>query len=52
MKYFLTTILIIAGFAGNSQSRPVAVLTLGTFHFNFPNLDAKKIDKGDQIDVG
>jgi len=27
------------------------VLTLGTFHFNFPNLDLKKIDKADQIDV-
>ena len=43
--------MIITGFAGNSQSRPVEVLTLGTFHFNFPNLDAKKIDKEDQIDV-
>jgi len=29
----------------------VQVLTLGTFHFNFPNLDAKTIDQKDQIDV-
>lgn len=27
------------------------VLTLGTFHFNFPNLDVAKIDDNDQIDV-
>lgn len=29
----------------------VKVMTLGTFHFNFPNLDLVKIEKGDQIDV-
>jgi Family of unknown function (DUF5694) len=51
MKYFLTIILIITGFAGNAQTRPVEVLTLGTFHFSFPNLDVKKIDREDQIDV-
>lgn len=27
------------------------VLTLGTFHFNFPNRDVAKINKDDQIDV-
>ena len=27
------------------------VLTLGTFHFSFPNLDVRKIEAGDQIDV-
>jgi len=27
------------------------VLTLGSFHFNFPNLDIAKTDKNDQIDV-
>jgi len=27
------------------------VLTLGTFHFNFPNLDVAKTHKNDQIDV-
>ncbi|MBN1939499.1 MAG: hypothetical protein JW843_07930 [Candidatus Aminicenantes bacterium] len=26
-------------------------MTLGTFHFSFPNLDQVKIEKGDQIDV-
>ncbi len=29
----------------------VPVITLGTFHFSFPNLDDIKIDKNDQIDV-
>lgn len=29
----------------------VSVVTLGTFHFNYPNLDDVKIDKNDQIDV-
>ncbi len=32
-------------------SNKVPVITLGTFHFSFPNLDVKKIDKSDQIDV-
>lgn len=30
---------------------PIKVLTLGSFHFKFPNLDAVKTDKDDQIDV-
>lgn len=29
----------------------IEVMTLGVFHFNFPNRDVKKIDKKDQIDV-
>lgn len=29
----------------------IKVLTLGTFHFNFPNLDVAKTDKKDQIDI-
>lgn len=38
---------------GNSltTSGEIEVLTLGVFHFNFPNLDAKKYDKEEQIDV-
>ncbi len=36
----------------SAQTRnKVPVITLGTFHFSFPNLDNKKIDKKDQIDV-
>ena len=29
----------------------IKVLTLGTFHFAFPNLDVEKVDKQNQIDV-
>ncbi len=32
-------------------TQKVPVITLGTFHFAFPNLDNKKIEKNDQIDV-
>jgi len=31
--------------------RRIKVLTLGTFHFAFPNLDVVKVDKENQIDV-
>lgn len=29
----------------------VKVMTVGTFHFNFPNLDVQKTDESDKIDV-
>ena len=29
----------------------IPVLTLGTFHFNFPNLDRVQVAESDQIDV-
>ncbi len=35
----------------NSESDKITVLTLGCFHFNFPNLDVEKIEESDQIDV-
>lgn len=34
----------------NTQKK-IQVLTLGTFHFNFPNLDVAKTDDEDKIDV-
>lgn len=34
-----------------SNIEQTKVLTLGTFHFKFPNLDVAKIDDDDQIDV-
>ena len=37
--------------AAFSQISAQSVLTLGTFHFDFPNLDAVRIDESDQIDV-
>lgn len=33
------------------SSEKVKVMTLGVFHFNFPNLDVQKIDDKDKIDV-
>ena len=49
-----TSILLLVfsfylSFTINAQD--IKVLTLGTFHFDFPNLDIKKIESGDQIDV-
>ena len=41
------TILIIA----NIYSQEIEVMTLGTFHFAFPNQDIVKIDDNKQIDV-
>ena len=34
-----------------AQTQKIEVLTLGTFHFNFPNLDEVKTEKSNQIDV-
>ena len=34
-----------------AQSSKTDVMTLGTFHFNFPNLDVAQTSKNDQIDV-
>ena len=35
----------------SNKVKQTKVLTLGTFHFNFPNLDVVKTDVDDQIDV-
>lgn len=32
-------------------SKPTEVMTLGTFHFTFPNFDVEKTEEEDQIDV-
>lgn len=37
--------------AQNSIQSPVPVLTLGTFHFDFPNLDRIQYDSSKVIDV-
>ena len=51
MKYLFTFIFgLIFSFAFG-QSQKTKVLTLGTFHFAFQNLDVKKIARTDQIDV-
>ena len=35
----------------HSNTEQIQVLTLGTFHFSFPNLDVEKTEDDDQIDV-
>lgn len=47
--YMLPLFLILNSVTINAQE--VEVLTLGTFHFNFPNRDVSKIEIEDQIDV-
>jgi hypothetical protein len=51
MKTILTIILTLLSAVMFAQSTKTQVMTLGTFHFNFPNLDVKTVDKKDQIDV-
>jgi hypothetical protein len=51
MKSSLTLILAFSFSIAFGQPKKTEVLTLGTFHFNFPNLDIKKIAASDQIDV-
>lgn len=51
MKIFFTIGLAFLFFPAKAQSSLPEVMTLGTFHFNFPNLDVNRVDKNDQIDV-
>ncbi|MCL2683011.1 MAG: DUF5694 domain-containing protein [Bacteroidales bacterium] len=51
---FLLILALIFGVAftsDNAKLKTPEVLTLGVFHFNFPNLDVVQIAKEDQIDV-
>jgi len=52
MKTTLATVLICLPLLLAAQTTDkVLVVTLGTFHFDFPNLDVNRIEKSDQIDV-
>ena len=51
MKAILAIILTIFFSGVNAQPSKTEVMTLGTFHFNFPNLDVAQISKNNQIDV-
>ena len=53
MKFRLTIILIllIASSAIGQSKKQIEVLTLGSFHFDFPNLDVIKTGTDDKIDV-
>lgn len=51
MKHLLIIIWLVFLQVSISNSQEIKVLTLGTFHFAFPNLDVEKIDAENQIDV-
>lgn len=51
MKSSLTLIFAISLLFTSGQTPKTSVLTLGTFHFEFRNLDVNKIALSDQIDV-
>jgi len=52
MKTILAFVLCCSPLLLTAQTAgKVSVVTLGTFHFDFPNLDVNRIEKGDQIDV-
>lgn len=51
MKLSLTLILALSISIAFGQPKKTEVLTLGTFHFNFLNLDVSKITASDQSDV-
>lgn len=54
MKRTLIFCLLLLNLAVKAQEtnyQPIEVLTLGVFHFNFPNLDVEKTEESDKIDV-
>ncbi len=51
MKRFLLILIFAFLFTHNLLSQEVQVMTLGTFHFDFPNRDIIKVDDSNQIDV-
>lgn len=51
MRIYYIIALLLLWSLSTVEAQKVEVLTLGTFHFNFPNLDVKKTDSEDQIDV-
>lgn len=55
MKAITLLALFLATFVANAQpvadTSKVPVMTLGTFHFAYPNLDVIKVEKKDQLDM-
>jgi hypothetical protein len=48
---FILTVCSILPAQVKTLPEKAEVMTLGVFHFSFPNLDVKKIEKKDQIDI-
>ena len=51
MKIHILILLFTLYYSGATSAQNTKVLTLGTFHFDFPNVDIKIIDSENQIDV-
>lgn len=59
MKALLYTFILCLSVLISAQKKPseyftnqkTKVLVVGSFHFDYPNLDAHKTEKGDQVDV-
>ncbi len=51
MKIIFAALLAFIFTTLKAQSPQTPVMTLGTFHFIFPNFDVSKVSKNDQIDV-
>lgn len=53
MTLFLCCLLLAGGLSGQDRQAPpkTQVMTLGVFHFAYPNLDAVKVTEEDQISV-
>lgn len=53
MKLLLSLLLSLSVslVAAYGQTQKTEIMMLGTFHFNFPNLDVKIVERDDQIDV-
>ncbi len=51
MKQLFAILFSCVTITAMSQPAKTKVLTLGAFHFNFPNLDVNQVSKNDQIDV-
>jgi hypothetical protein len=50
-KLLIVLIILFTSAAMAQTKKQIEVLTLGTFHFNFPNLDLIKTHDNDKIDV-
>lgn len=51
MRNFSLLLGLLLTLQFNAQTNKNEVLTLGSFHFNFPNLDFMQIDQSNQIDI-
>lgn len=51
MKRHVILLFVLIYLSPLLMAQDIKVLTLGTFHFDFPNMDIKKIESEDQIDV-